>query len=121
MSRNWAKQYQHLILISGRYEGMDERVKKMLSASGFMFQEVSIGPYILTGGELPAAVIVDAVSRHIHGILGKEKSLEEEHGSYPVYTRPEVVEYDGKKYRVPKVLLSGNHKKIEEWRKRHSK
>ena len=87
----------------------------------FRISDLSIGPYILTGGELPAAVVVDTISRHIPGVLGKEESLEEIKGSYPVYTRPEIFEYKGKKYRAPRILLSGDHKKIEAWRKSHSK
>jgi len=117
MARDWAKKYKNIILISGHYEGMDERVKKILRA-----QEISVGPYVLTGGELAAGIIIDAVSRHIPGVLGKKESLEENRGiGIPVYTRPEVFEYRGKKYKVPKVLLSGHHKKIEEWRKKHRK
>ena len=118
MAKNWTKKYNNLILICGRYEGVDARVKKILRA-----EEISVGPYILTGGELPAAVIVDAVARHIPSVLGKEESLEEEReiSGFPVYTKPEVFEYQGKKYSVPKILLSGHHKKIKNWRKKHSK
>ena len=125
MAKNWAQKYDNLILICGRYEGVDARVKKILLArrgSG-KAEEVSIGPYILTGGELPAAVIADAVSRQIKGVLGKQESLEEERGmsGFPVYTKPEIFEYKGKKYIVPKVLLSGHHINIKNWRKKHSK
>ena len=118
MAKDWAKKYDNMILICGRYEGVDARVKKILKA-----EEISIGPYFLTGGELPSAVIVDAVSRQIAGVLGKEESLEEERGmsGFPVYTKPEVFEYQGKKYSAPKILLSGHHKNIEEWRKKNSK
>lgn len=117
MARNWVKKYKNIILISGHYEGIDERVKKIFKA-----EEISIGQYVLSGGELPAAVVVDSVSRHIPGVLGKAESLEESRQlGAPVYTRPEVFEWQGKKYKVPKVLLSGNHKKIEEWRRKHSK
>lgn len=118
MAQNWAKKYNNLILICGRYEGVDARVKKILRA-----EEISIGPYILTGGELPAAVVVDAVARHIPNVLGKEESLEEERGmsGFPVYTKPEVFEYQGKKYSAPKILLSGHHIKIKNWREKHSK
>lgn len=126
-ARQWAKSYKNIVMISGHYEGIDERVKKILKA-----QEISVGPYVLTGGELPAGIIIDAVSRHIPAVLGKRESLEENRGiGIPVYTRPEVFsarggsasggEYRGKKYRVPKVLLSGHHKKIEEWRKKYAK
>lgn len=118
MAQNWAKKYNSLILICGRYEGVDARVKKIIRA-----EEISIGPYILTGGELPAAVVVDAVSRQINGVLGKNESLEEERGisGFPVYTKPEIFEYQGKKYNAPKVLLSGHHIKIKNWREKHSK
>lgn len=117
MSRDFARKYKNIILISGHYEGIDERAKKILKA-----QEISVGPYVLTGGELPAGIIIDAVSRHIPGTLGKAESLEENRGiGIPVYTRPEVFIYKGKKYRVPKVLLSGHHKKIEEWKKKNKK
>ena len=117
MARGWAKKYKNIILICGRYEGVDARVKKIFKA-----EEISVGPYILTGGELPAAVIVDAVARHVSGALGKEESLEEFRGAgFPVYTRPESFEANGEKYPVPKVLLSGNHQKIKEWREKYSK
>jgi tRNA (guanine37-N1)-methyltransferase len=110
--------YKHIILIAGRYEGIDARIKKI-----FRVDEISIGPYVLTGGELPAMAVVDAVSRYIKGVLGKEKSLEERRLGIgvPAYTRPEVFEYKGKKYKVPRVLLSGNHAEIEKWRKSHRK
>lgn len=105
--------YRHLILICGRYEGVDERVRKHLAD-----EEISIGDYILTGGELAAMVLVDAVTRLIPGVLGDEDSARFESYSenlleYPQYTRP--ADFRGK--RVPKILLSGNHKKIEEWRR----
>ena len=117
MAANLSKNYNQLILISGRYEGIDARIKKVLYDSGFKIQEISIGPYVLTGGELPAMVLIDAISRQIPGVLGKKESLEEKgHGiGVPVYTRPEEFIYKGKKYKVPKVLLSGDHKKIEKW------
>ncbi|MDP2696462.1 MAG: tRNA (guanosine(37)-N1)-methyltransferase TrmD [bacterium] len=111
--------YDRLILICGRYEGVDERVAKYIAD-----EEISIGDYILSGGELPAMALVDAVSRQIPGVLGKRESLEEIKGSYPVYSRPEVFEANSKrssqakkkKLKVPKVLLSGSHKDIEKWR-----
>ncbi len=106
------KKYKDVILISGRYEGIDSRVKKALRA-----EEVSIGPYVLTGGEVPAMIVVDAVSRQIPGVLGHAESLEEKRvASSEMYTRPEVIKHKGKNYKVPKVLLSGDHKRIEEWR-----
>lgn len=108
-----SKKYKDIILIAGRYEGIDSRVKKALRA-----EEVSIGPYVLTGGEVPAMVVVDAVSRQIPGVLGHAESLEEKRvASSEMYTRPEVIKHKGKNYKVPKVLLSGDHKKIEEWKK----
>lgn len=116
LAQNWARRYKHIVLISGHYEGIDERVKKILKT-----EEISIGPYILTGGELPALIIVDAVSRHIPEVLGKKESLEEIKGSYPVYTRPGEIKYKNKKYKVPKILLSGDHKKIEKWRRARSR
>ena len=110
-----------LILISGRYEGVDERVAKYI-----VDQEVSIGNYVLTGGELPVMVLLDSVIRLIPGVITKE-SLKEESFSkgknieYPHYTRPENIRINGKERKVPKILLSGNHKKIEEWRAERAK
>ena len=109
-----AKKYTDIVLISGRYEGIDARVGKILKA-----EEISVGDYVLTGGELPAMIMIDSISRQIQGVLGKYESLEEERVSTSeVYTRPEVLKYRGKNYRVPKVLLSGHRAKIEEWKKR---
>ena len=113
MAKEFAKKYDHLVLISGRYEGIDGRVKTALKA-----EEVSVGDYILTGGELPALSIIDAVSRHIPGVLGTHDSLEDDRATNgETYTRPEVIEYKKKKLKVPQVLLDGNHKEIEKWRK----
>ncbi len=107
--------YEGLILICGRYEGVDERVAKYVAD-----EEISIGDYILSGGELPALVLIESVSRFLPGFLGKRESLEEIKGSYPVYTRPEIFKLNKKMvWTVPKDLLSGNHKKIELWRKKH--
>jgi len=108
--------YKHLILICGHYEGVDERVRQNL-----VDEEISIGDYVLTGGELPAMVLVDTVVRLIPGVLGDKNSLNFEsfEGNlleYPQYTRP--ADFRGQK--VPAVLLSGNHKKIEEWRTREA-
>jgi len=123
MVSDFAKKYNHIVMIAGHYEGVDERIKKVIKNLGFKFQEVSIGPYVLTGGELPAMIIVDTVSRHVPGVLGKYESLEEKRYGVgiPMYTRPEIFEYRGKKYPVPKILLSGNHKKIAAWRKKYQK
>jgi tRNA (guanine37-N1)-methyltransferase len=118
LTKDWSKKYNRLVMICGHYEGVDERIKKVVRDLNFKIEEVSIGPYVLTGGELPAMIVLDAVSRHIPGVLGKIKSLEENRYGVgvPVYTRPELFKYNGRKYRVPKILLSGKHKKIEEWR-----
>ncbi|MBI2334598.1 tRNA (guanosine(37)-N1)-methyltransferase TrmD [Candidatus Daviesbacteria bacterium] len=106
----------HLIIICGHYEGVDQRF-----IENYVDEEVSIGDYVLTGGEIPAMVIVDSVVRLIPGVLKKEEATEEESFSaglleYPHYTRPEV--FEGKK--VPKVLLSGNHGAIAKWRSEKS-
>jgi tRNA (guanine37-N1)-methyltransferase len=107
-----AKKYEHFIFVSGRYEGIDARVKKI-----FKMEDISVGPFVLTGGELPAMIMIDSIARQIEGVLGNFDSREEERVSSPdVYTRPEVFEYKKKNYRVPKILLSGNHKLIDEWR-----
>ncbi|HUT22445.1 MAG TPA: tRNA (guanosine(37)-N1)-methyltransferase TrmD [Candidatus Bipolaricaulota bacterium] len=115
------KKLDQLILICGHYEGVDERIKN------FIDEEISIGDYVLTGGELGAMVLVDSISRLIPGVLGKKESLKEESHSqkgyleYPQYTRPEIFKAGGKKYAVPEILLSGHHLKINEWRQRQSK
>ena len=107
------KNYSDVVIMCGRYEGIDERARKILKA-----ENISVGPYVLTGGEVPALAIIDATARHIEGVLGKFESVEENRvSSHEIYTRPETLEHAGKKYRVPKVLLSGHHKKMEEWKK----
>ncbi len=121
--------YDQLIFICGRYEGVDERVAKHIAD-----EEISIGDFVLTGGELPAMIVIDSISRHIPGVIGKSESLTEEsftiynkagkirYTEYPHYTRPEVFTPNKKtKWRAPKVLLSGNHKKIHEWRIKNAK
>lgn len=106
------KKYTDIIMLCGRYEGIDSRVAKILKA-----ENISIGDYVLTGGELPAMVLIDSISRQIEGVLGKFESLEEERvSSSEFYTRPEILEWKGKKHKVPAVLLSGDHKKIDEWK-----
>ena len=123
----------NIILICGRYEGVDERVKK------FINEEISVGDYVLTGGEIGAMAIIDSITRLLPGALGNADSVKNESHAipgileHPHYTRPEVFSYsplikgvggikgDLKKLRVPKVLLSGDHKKIAEWRGKHSK
>jgi tRNA (guanine37-N1)-methyltransferase len=113
LAKKYAEEYDHLVLISGRYEGIDSRVREILGA-----EEVSVGEYVLTGGELPALTIIDAVSRNVPGVLGTFESLEDERvSSGEMYTRPEVFTYKKKKYAVPEVLLGGNHAEIEAWRK----
>ncbi len=104
--------YDDLVLMCGRYEGVDERVAQHIAD-----EEISIGDYVLSGGELPALVLMEAVSRFVPGFLGKEESLEEINGSFPTYSRPEIFSpKKGKTWSVPKVLLSGDHRKIDEWR-----
>jgi tRNA (guanine37-N1)-methyltransferase len=111
-AKEYAQKYEHLVLISGRYEGIDARVKEILNA-----EEASVGDYVLTGGELPALTIIDATARHIEGVLGTHESLEDERATTgETYTRPEVLTYKKKKYAVPKVLVEGNHKEIEKYR-----
>ena len=112
-----------MILICGRYEGVDARLKPVIKGLKLETLELSAGPYVLTGGELPAMVLIDAVTRRLPGALGKGESVEERRLGIgvPVYTRPAVFQLEGKKYRVPRVLLSGDHKKIEEWRKKFPK
>ena len=132
LARQWSKNFSHIVLVSGRYEGIDERAKKILKA-----EEVSIGPYVLTDGDIASMVVVSAVSRLIPGTIKFESLQEESHWDkvlkdeqkvddektleYPHYTRPEILEYKGKKYRAPKVLLSGNHIEIDKWRKQQMK
>lgn len=108
------KKYSDVVFICGRYEGIDARVKKI-----FKGDEISIGDYVLTGGELPAMVMIDSISRQIPGVLGKYESLEEERiSSSEFYTRPEVLKYGNKNHKVPKVLLSGNHAEIDKWKQK---
>jgi len=108
-----SQKYTDVIMICGRYEGIDARVDKILKT-----KKLSIGDYILTGGEIPAMILVDSISRQIKGVLGNFDSREEERiSSSEVYTRPETLNHNKKKYKVPAVLISGDHKKIEEWKK----
>ncbi|MCE9541404.1 tRNA (guanosine(37)-N1)-methyltransferase TrmD [Candidatus Kaiserbacteria bacterium] len=102
-----------IVLICGHYEGVDARVEKILKA-----KKVTVGPYVLTGGELPAATLIDAIARFAPGVLGKSESLERSRVSSPeVYTRPEKLVWKKKTYKVPPVLLSGNHAEIDAWKK----
>ena len=110
-----ASKEKHIVLLCAHYEGLDARVPEIQRA-----QHLSVGPFVLTGGELPAAIVIDSTARQIDGVLGTAESREEErNASNAVYTRPEVIKYKGKEYGVPEVLLSGHHAKIEEWRKLH--
>ncbi|MFA5928222.1 MAG: tRNA (guanosine(37)-N1)-methyltransferase TrmD [Candidatus Margulisiibacteriota bacterium] len=109
MASRYSRQ-EHLIIICGHYEGVDERVRTSL-----VDEVVSIGDYILTGGEIPAMAIVDAAVRLLPQVLGNEGSLEQ--GAYPQYTRPA----EFRKMKVPDVLLSGDHAKIEEWRRKEDR
>ena len=106
---------KHIILLCGHYEGIDQRVLEKI-----VDEEISIGDYVLTGGELPAMVLIDAVSRHIDGAISKESTEEESFSEglleYPQYTRPEI--FLGEK--VPEILLSGHHEKIKKWREEKS-
>ena len=111
------KKYTDIIFVCGRYEGIDARVKK-----AFPMIDISVGPYVLTGGELPAMIMIDTITRRIKGVLGDHASVEENRIASPdVYTRPEVIEYKKKKYRAPKILLSGHHAKMNEWKKGRKK
>ena len=106
---------EHLIILCGHYEGIDQRVLDKI-----VDEEISIGDYVLTGGELPAMVLIDSVSRYVEGVLSEDSIKEESFSNglleYPQYTRPEV--FEGMK--VPEILLSGNHQRIDEWRKEQS-
>ena len=105
-------QYENLIFFCGHYEGIDERVAEATDA-----EPVSVGAYTVTGGELPAMLVIDAVAREIPGVLGNSVSREDARiAGGKVYTRPEILEYQGKTYRVPEVLLSGHHKNIDTYR-----
>ena len=125
MARRLSKLDQ-IVLICGRYEGFDERVRSLVD------EQVSVGDYVLTGGELPAMTIIDAVTRLVPGVVGKKISLAEEtfakkgYIEYPQYTRPEIFKYPGrnkkiKVLKVPEVLLSGDHQKIKQWRNKLAK
>jgi tRNA (guanine37-N1)-methyltransferase len=108
--------YDNIVLVCGRYEGIDERAKKIMKTLGTV-KEFAVGEAVYTGGELPALSIIDAVTRRIKGVLGNDISVEERRiAGSAVYTRPEIIEYKKKNYKVPKVLTTGHHKNIDEWR-----
>jgi tRNA (guanine37-N1)-methyltransferase len=119
MARKYSK-LKEVVFVCGRYEGVDQRVLN------FIDEEISIGDYVLTGGELGALVIIDSITRLLPGVLGNAESAKDESHSipgqleYPQYTRPEILTIGKKQYKVPEVLLSGNHQKITIWRKEHS-
>lgn len=108
--------YDDVVLVCGRYEGIDARAKAMVATMGDV-HEYSVGDAVYTGGELPAMIIVDAVTRRIPGVLGKDESVEERRiASRDVYTRPEVITWEKKDYAVPEVLRTGNHAAIDSFR-----
>jgi len=114
---------KHIVLICGRYEGVDARIERCID------QKISIGNFVLTGGELPAMIVMDAIARLLPGVVGNEESLTDESFSdeharrieYPQYTRPETLNVFGKNLDVPGVLLSGNHAKIKKWRSKNTR
>lgn len=113
-AKSYVENTKNIIFVCGRYEGIDARVLDI-----FPCEKVSIGEYVLTGGELPAMIMIDAISRNIKGVLGDIDSVEENRISSPlVYTRPDVLKYKKKEYKVPDVLLSGHHVEIDKWRAR---
>ena len=108
--------FDDVVLVCGRYEGIDSRAKKLMKTFGKL-HTYSVGNAVYTGGEIPAMAIVDAVSRRLPGVLGRDESVEERRiASREIYTRPETIEWEGKKYRVPKVLQGGHHAEIDKWR-----
>lgn len=112
-AQRYAKDYEQLVIICGRYEGVDARVEEAIAD-----EVISIGDYVLAGGEIPSLVVVESVSRLIPGVLGAQESEESKRFGVgvPQYTKPDIVEIDGKEYTVPKVLKSGNHAEIKKWR-----
>jgi tRNA (guanine37-N1)-methyltransferase len=114
--------FDDVVLVCGRYEGIDDRAIKILKAFTVGGKKIkiltySVGEATLTGGEVPAMAIIDAVTRRLPGVLGKDESIEERRvAAHEVFTRPETITWEGKKYRVPPVLQTGDHKKIEAWR-----
>lgn len=123
MAKVYGEEYDQIILLCGRYEGFDERVYNLVD------ERISIGKYVLSGGELPAMIVVETIARLLPGVLGDDASSQDETFSgdldyveYPQYTRPETFTTDdGKEWSVPPVLLSGNHAEIAKWRKENPK
>lgn len=113
--------FDDIVLVCGRYEGIDERAKKILRTMGTL-KEYSVGEATYTGAEVPALAIIDATTRRIKGVLGKDESVEERRiASSAVFTRPETIEWKKKKYKVPKVLKTGHHANIDSWRTKGKK
>jgi tRNA (guanine37-N1)-methyltransferase len=120
IAKKYSQKYSDIVLICGRYEGVDERILE------FIDEEISIGEYILTGGEIGAMIITDSISRLIPGILGNKESLKEESYNsndleYPQYTKPSTFKVGRKEYKIPEILLSGNHEEIKKWREKNRK
>ncbi len=121
LAKKYAGSLSSMIFVCGRYEGVDERIKHLID------EEISVGDYVLTGGELGALIMIDSIARLLPGVLGNAESLATESHSienvleHPHYTKPETIRLGKKNYRVPKVLLSGNHAAINEWRKKNLK
>ncbi len=114
MAAGYAKKYTDVVFLCGRYEGIDARAAQILKA-----QHVSVGPYVVTGGELPAMICIDSIARQIPGVLGNFDSREEARvSSSEVYTRPDVLVWKNKKYKVPEILKNGHRAKIEEWKQK---
>ncbi|MES2985833.1 MAG: tRNA (guanosine(37)-N1)-methyltransferase TrmD [Patescibacteria group bacterium] len=112
MAHAFTKKYTDIIFICGRYEGIDARVKE-----AYPMTDISVGPWVTTGGELPTLIMIDSIARQIPGVLGNFDSREESRiSSHDTYTRPESFTHNGKEYRVPDVLVSGNHKEIDSWK-----
>jgi len=119
MAKKYSK-LDNIIMICGHYEGVDKRIEK------FVDEKISIGNFVLTNGNIPAMVVVDAVSRLLPNVLGNKNSFKEDSFynntlEYDQYTKPKIIEINGKKLKVPKILLSGNHKEIRKWRDRKTK
>lgn len=123
LAQHYSEQYNQIIILCGRYEGFDERIYNLVD------ERISVGKYVLSGGEIPAMLITESVSRLLPGVLGDSESAKDETFSgtleymeYPQYTRPETfTTTSGDNWTVPPVLLSGNHAEIEKWRKAHPK
>lgn len=113
--------FDKVVFVCGRYEGIDARAEAMIKTLAPV-KKFAVGEAVYTGGEVPAMAMVDAISRRLPGVLGKDESIEERRIASPdVYTRPEIIEWEGKSYRVPKVLLTGNHADIDAHRSKKAR